>query len=171
MVQWLLRLEDPLLSDYLEEKQFYAEIYSISWFLNVFAMVFDYQTVLRIWDFAICDANFAVCFAVSLMIELKDYLITKDSNELMGSIRNLEGVVNSKRCWRYAQYLLRTLPETFLTLSYMSESEICDNKRDFFADCPWEIPLTLTLLKERPIFFASIFDLLKQKHVIFIDIR
>lgn len=155
-------MEDPLLSDYLEEKEFYAEIYSISWFLNLFTMVFEWGTALRIWDFAICDANFAVCFAASVMIELKDYLLTKDLNELMGSIRNLEGVItNSTRCWRYAQYLTKTLPESFMTLSYMVDSDRNDYKSEFFADCPWEIPVPYAALAKRPIFFASIFDLIK----------
>ncbi|KAL4432320.1 hypothetical protein ABPG74_011079 [Tetrahymena malaccensis] len=170
--KWLLRLEDPQLSDYLEEKQFYPEIYTISWFLNLFTMVFDINTVLKIWDFIICDCNFTLCFAVSLMIELKDHLMMKDSNELMSSIRNLEGVINTKNCWKYAQYLLKTLPETFLTLSYIqNENERNDYQKEFFKDCPWEIPPMYSVLSKRPIFYASIFDLLKQKHVIYIDIR
>ncbi|KAL4478924.1 hypothetical protein ABPG72_019361 [Tetrahymena utriculariae] len=170
--KWLLRLEDPQLSDYLEEKQFYPEIYTISWFLNLFTMVYDINTVLKIWDFIVCDCNFTLCFAVSLMIELKDHLMMKDSNELMSSIRNLEGVVNTKNCWKYAQYLLKTLPETFLTLSYIqNENERNDYQKEFFKDCPWEIPPMYSILSKRPIFYASIFDLLKQKHVIYIDIR
>lgn len=100
--KWLLRLEDPFLNDYLEQRNFLPEVYTISWFLNIFSMVFELKTVLKLWDLAVCDSNFAICYAVSLMIELKDHLMMKDSNELMSSIRNLEGVSNSKTSIKYA---------------------------------------------------------------------
>lgn len=65
-------------------------------------MVFEMSTALRIWDILVCDSNFVICFAVSLMIELKDHLMVKDSNELLENIRNLEGIISSKNSWKYA---------------------------------------------------------------------
>jgi len=56
---------------------------------------------------------------------------------------------------------MKTLPESFLTLNHLNETQKNEYQMEFFADCPWEIPLAYSAVIQRPIFFASIFDLLK----------
>lgn len=56
----------------MQEINFVPEMYTVSWFMNIFSMVFEIKYVTKIWDFALCNESFIVCFAVSLMLELKD---------------------------------------------------------------------------------------------------
>ncbi len=56
------------------------EIYTVQWFLNLFSMVFETEIVKRIWDFFLCNPNFIICFAVGIMIELKESLLMKDQH-------------------------------------------------------------------------------------------
>lgn len=78
LFKYLLMFEEPLLSVHLEDIKFGPEMYTVSWFLNLFSMIFESKIVQRIWDFVLCNLNFIVTFSVALLIELKDHLLLKD---------------------------------------------------------------------------------------------
>ena len=116
-------LEEPILALHLDNTDFSPEMYTISWFSNMFSMIFEVELVTRIWDYAICNVNFIVVFGVALMLELKDHLMLKDQSQLMSSIRNLEGISNIELCLSYAEFLIRTIPSGFFQLTYLKSKE------------------------------------------------
>jgi TBC domain-containing protein kinase-like protein len=41
---------DPSLSEHLIKIGLDPDLYAVSWFLNLFSMVFQYEDTIRIWD-------------------------------------------------------------------------------------------------------------------------
>ena len=65
-------------------------MYVVSWFTNFFSMDFEIPVVFKIWDMLfLSDDLFEVYFAASLMCELRETLLLKDSNGIMSCIKNL----------------------------------------------------------------------------------
>ena len=65
-------------------------MYVVSWFTNFFSMDFERPVVFKIWDMLfLSDDLFEVYFAASLMCELRETLLLKDSNGIMSCIKNL----------------------------------------------------------------------------------
>lgn len=66
------------------------EMYVVSWFTNFFAMDFEVNQVIRIWDYLfLSEENFEVFFAVAIMCELRETLLLKDSSGILSCIKNL----------------------------------------------------------------------------------
>ena len=65
-------------------------MYVVSWFTNFFSMDFEIIQVIKIWDcLLLSDDLFEVFFAASIMCELRETLLLKDSNGIMSCIKNL----------------------------------------------------------------------------------
>lgn len=65
-------------------------MYVVSWFTNFFAMDFEVNSVIRIWDYLLLqEDNFEVFFAVAIMWDLRETLLLKDSSGIMSCIKNL----------------------------------------------------------------------------------
>jgi hypothetical protein len=66
----LLHLEEPELATHLEKIQFLPELYALTWFLNLFSMVFDVTRVKRLWDFILFCPHFSIAFALSILLDV-----------------------------------------------------------------------------------------------------
>jgi hypothetical protein len=65
-------------------------MYVVSWFTNFFSMDFEVGTVIKIWDYLLLsDEYFEVFLALAIMQELRETLLLKDSNGIMGCMKNL----------------------------------------------------------------------------------
>ncbi|KRX08311.1 Rab-GTPase-TBC domain [Pseudocohnilembus persalinus] len=103
----VLKLEDPELFTYLNDIGFMPEMYTISWFLTLFSMVFEVEIVQKIWDYILCNQDFTICFAVSLILELKDTILLQDQNDLMSFIKSFEGIIEfEQNALKVAQILI-----------------------------------------------------------------
>lgn len=90
-------LVDPTLALHLHTIGFTAELYAVSWLLNVFAQVFPQEYLLPIWDLCILNPVYKLVMAAIIMVDLKDKLMLLGLEEVMGCIKNLEGVVDLGR--------------------------------------------------------------------------
>ncbi len=68
LYKWMLMLEDPNLSLHLDKTGFGPELYAVTWFMNLFAMVYEVEKVKKIWSYILGNPDFIVCFAVSIMM-------------------------------------------------------------------------------------------------------
>ena len=139
----------------------------------LFLVIFPTEKVLRIWDLIICNPNFTLVFAISIVCDLKSKLQIMNLNECMSCIRNLEGIIDINACIAYAGDILESLPGSFFNVNSLKNKEnIHEYDNQFYLERPWEIPVELSILEKRMVPFISVFDLMSLSvETILMDIR
>ncbi|XP_013390013.1 TBC domain-containing protein kinase-like protein [Lingula anatina] len=78
----LIAFHDPELFNHLDEIGFIPDLYSIPWFLTMYAHVFPLHKIVHLWDTLLLgNSSFPLCIGVAILKQLKDRLLTFGFNE------------------------------------------------------------------------------------------
>ena len=79
----LILFHDPELANYLHEIHLEPKLFAIPWFMTMFAHVFSIDKLYLIWDvFLVNSSVFPLFFALSILEQLRDTLLSHDFNQV-----------------------------------------------------------------------------------------
>ncbi|ESN99565.1 hypothetical protein HELRODRAFT_113661 [Helobdella robusta] len=78
----LITFHDPILSNHMQSISFIPDLYSIPWFLTMYAHVFPLHKIFHLWDTLLLgNSSFPLCVGVAILKQLRNQLLTFDFNE------------------------------------------------------------------------------------------
>ncbi|XP_070553007.1 TBC domain-containing protein kinase-like protein [Ptychodera flava] len=96
----LIAFHDPELSSHMDSIGFIPELYSIPWFLTMFAHVFPLHKIFHLWDTLLLgNSSFPLCIGVAILQQLRDQLLMFGFNECILLFSDMPGI-DIERCVR-----------------------------------------------------------------------
>eukprot|EP00744_Colponema_vietnamica_P018484 GILI01026088.1.p1 GENE.GILI01026088.1~~GILI01026088.1.p1 ORF type:complete len:620 (-),score=138.69 GILI01026088.1:37-1896(-) len=118
----VLTYVDPDLALHLEHMEVKPELYTISWFLTLFAHILPTEKVYLIWDrlFKSRSLGFTVCMAVALMSQMREGICSSDFSGCVSllSTSALQGAINVAKAAVDAEVLLQFVPQSIQCPKY-----------------------------------------------------
>ena len=78
----------------MNKVDFQAEVYVISWFSNFFSREFPIEYCIKIYDHLMFTEYFEIFFAAAIMLELRETFEIKESDGIMGCLKNIANNIN-----------------------------------------------------------------------------
>ena len=69
-------------------------MYVISWFSNFFSREFPIEYCIKIYDHLMFTEYFEIFFAAAIMLELRETFEIKESDGIMGCLKNIANNIN-----------------------------------------------------------------------------
>uniref|UniRef100_A0A7S1KTF5 Rab-GAP TBC domain-containing protein n=1 Tax=Percolomonas cosmopolitus TaxID=63605 RepID=A0A7S1KTF5_9EUKA len=93
MFEKLLSYHEPQISHHMDIIGFKPELYTIPWFLTLFAHVLPIEKIFRLWDHILLDTHLLpLHIAVSFLKQQRTELLHSDFNEMMGVLTNMHHI-------------------------------------------------------------------------------
>lgn len=91
----------------------------MSWFTNFFSREFPIEGAIKIYDYLlIVEENFEILLAGAIMLELKGTFQIKDSEGILGCLKNLANNVSLEQCLETASKFSLEIQKNLFTLTH-----------------------------------------------------
>ena len=117
--QHILKYVDPEVALHLEHISCRPELYTISWFLTLFAHVLPIEKVMLLWDAMLKagHASFPVCIAVGIISQLREEIGKREFSEVVTllSTGSVQGVLDVAVAAEDASVLFARIPPSIIS--------------------------------------------------------
>lgn len=108
----LISFHDPQLCNHLDAIGFIPDLYSIPWFLTMYAHVFPLDKIFHLWDTLLLgNSSFPLCIGVAILQQLRDQLLSFGFNECILLFSDMPEI-DIERCVQDSIKIFCTTPKS-----------------------------------------------------------